>query len=214
MDMTRRFLLLACLAVGLLLRLDPAVAATPKAPAPLSEADKADIARVERYLNEIRTVKSQFVQVNPDGSLMKGIFYLSRPGKMRLEYDPPVKNFIVADGWFVFFWDGELEQQSSQPIGSSLADLILRDNIHLSGEVTVTGIARGSKTLEVTLVKTDDAGSGQLTLIFEDHPMSLRKWRVLDAQGLTTETGLVNPQFGVPLDRNLFYFKAPEKSRN
>ncbi len=188
----------------------PAVAA-PKAVA-LSAQDQATLARVEEYLNSVHTLQSKFIQVAPNGRQTTGTFYLSRPGKMRLEYDPPVKDFVVADGAFLFYWDGEMRQQSSAPIGSTLADFILRKEVRLAGDVTVTDVYQAPGVVEVSLVETKDPGKGTLTLVFEDRPFQLRKWRVLDAQGLTTEVALVNPRAGVQFDAGMFYFKEPSKT--
>ncbi len=188
----------------------PAQAAAPRAAA-LSPQEQSIVARVEEYLNGVRTLQSKFVQISPNGQQTTGTFYLSRPGRMRLEYDPPVKDFVVADGSFIFYWDGEMRQQSSAPIGSTLADFILRKDIHLSGDVTVTGVYQAPGVVEVSLTESKDPGKGTLTLVFEDRPFQLRKWRVLDAQGLTTEVALLNPHSDVQFDRNLFYFIEPKK---
>ncbi len=64
----------------------------------------------------LKTVKARFVQTAPDGGQTRGTFYLNRPGKLRFQYDPPLKDFVVADGLFIYFYDGELEQQSNAPI--------------------------------------------------------------------------------------------------
>ncbi|AWJ88369.1 outer membrane lipoprotein carrier protein LolA [Azospirillum baldaniorum] len=189
--------------------LDPAQAA-PRAAA-LSAQDQALVAQAESYLNGIGTLQSKFVQVAPNGHQTAGTFYLARPGRMRLEYDPPVKDFVVADGAFIFYWDGEMRQQSSAPIGSTLADFILRKNIRLSGDVTVTGVYQAPGLVEISLTETKDPGKGTLTLVFEDRPFQLRKWRVLDAQGLTTEVALMNPREGMQFDSKLFYFIEPSK---
>jgi outer membrane lipoprotein-sorting protein len=173
--------------------------------------DQADIKRVEDYLNGIHTMTAKFVQIAPNGRQLTGTFYLSRPGKMRLEYDPPIKDFIVSDGWFLFYWDGEMNQQSSTPVGSSLADVILREDLKLSGDITVTALDRMPGALEVTLRSTDDPGKGEITLAFEDKPLRLSQWRVRDAQGQTTRVGLIDPKFEVPLERGLFYFHPPAK---
>ncbi|HYH22358.1 MAG TPA: outer membrane lipoprotein carrier protein LolA [Azospirillum sp.] len=211
--------LLAALALGIAVIASPTVpaAAAPRGQSPaaqlsaaqLSAEDRAAVAQAEQALNAIHTLQSRFVQLNPDGRQASGTFYLSRPGKMRLEYDAPVKDFIVADGLFLFYWDSEMKQQSSTPIGSTLADFILRPDIKLSGDVTVTDVFRAQGVLEITLVETKDPRKGSLTLVFEDRPLQLRKWRVLDAQGLTTEVALLNPRVGVQLPSDLFYFKAP-----
>ncbi|MBP2293926.1 LolA family protein [Azospirillum rugosum] len=188
----------------------PAQAAAPRAAA-LSPQEQSIVARVEEYLNGVRALQSKFVQISPNGQQTTGTFYLSRPGRMRLEYDPPVKDFVVADGSFIFYWDGEMRQQSSAPIGSTLADFILRKDIHLSGDVMVTGVYQAPGVVEVSLTESKDPGKGTLTLVFEDRPFQLRKWRVLDAQGLTTEVALLNPRNDVQFDRNLFYFVEPKK---
>lgn len=205
----RRFFAAFLVAAPLLGTAAPPLLAAP-APAKLSAQDQAMVGQVEEYLNGIHTLQSKFVQVAPDGRQAMGTFYLSRPGRMRLEYDKPIKDFVVADGSFVFYWDGEMRQQSSAPIGSTLADFILRKTVRLSGDVTVTEVFQAPGVVEVSLFETKDAGKGTLTLVFEDRPFQLRKWRVLDAQGLTTEVALLNPRTDVTFDRDLFYFKEPK----
>lgn len=189
----------------------PASAAPAPTAAQLTAQDKAVVAQVEAYLNDIHTMQSKFVQVAPDGRQATGTFSLSRPGKMRLEYDKPIKDFVVADGSFIFYWDGEMRQQSSAPIGSTLADFILRKTIRLSGDVIVTDVYTTPGVVEISLVESKDSGKGTLTLVFEDRPFQLRKWRVLDAQGLTTEVALLNPRVDVTFDSSMFYFKEPQK---
>ncbi|MFS2014656.1 outer membrane lipoprotein carrier protein LolA [Azospirillum sp. CT11-132] len=213
--LSRSLLTGALLSAALLAPL-PALFASPAAAAPatpvsLSAQDQAVVAKVEEYLNGITTLQSKFLQVAPNGRQATGTFYLWRPGRMRLEYDRPLKDFIVADGSFVFYWDGEMRQQSSAPIGSTLADFILRKNIRLSGDVTVTEVFQAPGVIEVSLLETKDPGKGTLTLVFEDHPFQLRKWRVLDAQGMTTEVALLNPRTDVTFDRDMFYFKEPQR---
>lgn len=179
----------------------------------LSAADRADVARVEQYLNGVKTLRSKFIQTAADGRQATGTFLLSRPGKMRLTYDPPFKDFIVADGLFIFYWDGEMRQQSSAPIGSSLADIILRKDLKLSGDVAVRSVARLPGGLEVTLAEAKDAGKGAITLIFQDKPLALIRWRVVDAAGLTTEVGLIDAQFGAKVDPDQFVFREPADAR-
>lgn len=194
----------------------PVALAAPraKAPPPLSAEEKARLPAIETYLNGIRTLKSQFIQTSDDGAAMvTGLFQLMRPGRMRIDYDAPNGNFIVADGSFVYFWDAEVKEQQNSPIGSTLADFLLREDIRLSGDVSVLGMESQDGLLEVTLVQTKDPGLGHLTLVFEEKPFSLRKWRVLDAQGKTTEVALQNPQFGVSLDKDQFYFRDPGRRR-
>ena len=62
--------------------------------------------------------------------------------------------------------------------------------------------ARGA--LRVTMRDASNPDIGEVTLVFEDQPLALRKWQVVDAQGVLTEVSLVNPQFGVAIKPESF----------
>lgn len=191
------------------------VAPTAALAAPVPAAEKpATLEKVQTYLNGITSLKSAFIQTTDDGRSRQGTFSLLRPGRMRIDFAPPAEDFIVADGKFVYYWDAEVKEQQNAPIGSTLADFLLRDRITLSGDVNVTDMSRQDGVLEVTLVQSKDPGLGSLTLVFEESPFALRQWRVLDAQGRTTDVALQNPEFGASLNRNLFYFRNPTRGRD
>ncbi len=90
---------------------------------PLAHAQDmaSDIARAENYLRNLSTVKADFIQTAHNGSRLSGTFYLNRPGKLRFEYNE-VDDFIVADGFFIYFYDSEMQEQTNAPIGQTLAD--------------------------------------------------------------------------------------------
>jgi outer membrane lipoprotein-sorting protein len=177
----------------------------------LTAADKADIARVEAYLNSIHTMQSKFAQLAPNGGLARGTIYLQRPGKMRVEYDPPVQDIIVATGKVLIHYDGELEQPSYLPQTSSPAAFLLRDQIKLAGDVSVTRVAHNGNQLLVDVIETGSAEKGGLHLVFTDNPLQLRQWTVLDAAGKRTEVTLINPQFNIAIDPVRFLFETPSR---
>ncbi|HJN23931.1 MAG TPA: outer membrane lipoprotein carrier protein LolA [Rhodospirillales bacterium] len=198
-------------AVLVMLALRPAAADSPRA-AELSAADKADIGRVEDYLNGIATLNARFLQISTNGGYAKGAIYLWRPGRMRIEYDPPTPILIVADGSSLFYQDKDLGQISEVPIGATPASVLLDERIALlSGRFTIVGFERQARVLRLTMVKTEDAGEGRITLIFGDRPLVLKKWTITDAQGITTTVSLLKSRFGVPLKAELFQFEIPEE---
>jgi outer membrane lipoprotein-sorting protein len=175
----------------------------------LTAQDHADIARIELYLNELKSIAADFMQIDDHGGIMRGTLAIQRPGKMRVTYTEPSKDFIVADGDFVHIWNADLQAQTNVPQEESLANFILRDPIALSGDVTVTRFQRFPAKLELTLEETGDPAAGQLTLIFEDHPLLLRQWRVIDPSGHTIGVNLENEQSDVKFPGNMFDFVAP-----
>ena len=169
------------------------------------------VARIEKYLQTLTTARARFLQTAPNGAQTIGTFYLNRPGKLRFEYDDPIKDFIVADGYFIYFYDSELGEQSNAPIGQTLADFLLRPGIKLSGDITVKDIQRTGRLVAATLVQTDDPGAGSLTLGFEENPLKLKKWRVTDPTGAITEIELFKLETGMALDDNLFVYMNPNR---
>ena len=71
----------------------------------LSERDRADVAAVEDYLNGFATLKAHFLQIADDGAQAEGTAYISRPGRLRLQYDPPAQLVLLADGTFLIVDD-------------------------------------------------------------------------------------------------------------
>lgn len=171
------------------------------------------IRELEIYFNGIRTLQADFLQTLNDGGLRQGKISISRPGKMRIDYANPDKSFMVADGAFVHVYDAEAKSSSSVPLGSSMADIILRDELKLSGDIQVKSLDRPAAApnmLEVTLVQAEEPDAGTITLEFEEKPqLQLRNWRVVDAQGLSTRVALFHERIGANLPSSLFVFKDP-----
>jgi outer membrane lipoprotein-sorting protein len=207
----RRFLLLAPV-LAAFAAIPPAAAAAPR-PLALSAEQQAELQKLAAYLNGIRTMTARFTQYSENGGLAEGQLYLERPGRMRFEYDPPSPILLVADGNFVIYFDKSLEQTSYLPIGSTPAWFLLRDNIRLGGDVSVTGYEHTPGAIRVTLVQTKEPDAGAVTLTFSDRPLELKQWSLVDAQGKRTTVALADVKLGVPLDKKLFVFKEPEKRR-
>ena len=171
--------------------------------------DSADLARIEASLDSLRTLKAHFLQVAPNGATSQGTAWLDRPGRMRFQYDPPSPLLLVAGHGLVVFHDKSLNQTTNIPISKTQLGILLADKVHLSGDVTVTGMQRLPGQIQVSLVRTASPGDGTLTLIFADNPLTLRQWTVLDAQRQETRVTLYNVETGGKFDAKLFEFIDP-----
>lgn len=175
----------------------------------LSPEDRAEVDRVESYLNGIRTIRARFLQVADSGEASAGTFYLDRPGKLRVQYDPPNPNLLVANGYHLIHYDSSLESVAYLPLDSGPAGVLVREKIALTGDLQVTRIEHRAGTLRVSVVERGDPRSGEITLVFHDQPLALNQWRITDAQGRVTQVTLQSPEVGVKLDPNLFKFEDP-----
>jgi len=170
------------------------------------ERDGADIARIEAYLNGLKSLKSDFVQVSSGGRFAEGTFYLERPSKMRLAYKKPSTIEVYANDTFLIYVDTELEEVSHVPIRSTLAGFLVRDRIRLSGDVSVRRVTRAAGTISVELYQTEEPDAGRFVLTFSEGPLTLRKWTVADAQGTETHVTLVGPAYNVAIPEKVFEF--------
>lgn len=178
----------------------------------IKDADAAAIEKAESYLQDMKTAQARFVQTTHDGNQMVGTFYLSRPGKLRFEYDPPSEDFIVADGLFIYFYDAALKEQTNAPIKTTLANFFLRKEFSITEDLIVTEARHVGDDLHIKVVKAEEPNAGSITFVFDDKPFTLKKWRVTDQNGMITEVELFYLKKGVTHERGLFSFVDPNKS--
>ena len=171
---------------------------------------QADVARVEQYYNSIQTLQSRFVQSNPNGGIVQGTLSISRPGKMRFEYDPPSQLKIVADGLQVTMWDPPNKDFGQWPIGWTAASFLVKQPLQLSGDITVEKIDRANGVLELTLVQTRKPQEGKVIVRFAENPMLLRGWSIIDNRGNKVDVSLTDVKIGIPLANSLFKYDGPD----
>jgi len=203
---------LALTSAALPLGLAPARAAAPPPAAQLTEQDLQDVHRIEAYLTGVKSLKARFQQFSQNGGLIYGNIYLRRPGRLRIEYDPPVPVLIVADGTWASFYDTELDQLNQAPLGSTPAWFLLRDPVTLTDGVTITSLRRAPGAMQIEMYQTRDPDAGLVRLIMTDDPIELRQWYIVDGSGKEVHVGLDKVEIGIPLSNNLFV--TPTMRRN
>jgi outer membrane lipoprotein-sorting protein len=176
---------------------------------PLSDRDRADIARAEAWLNRLTSLKARFLQIAQNGASAEGTGWIVRPGRMRFEYDPPEPLLLVASHGQFFYFDRQLKQATTLPLGATPLGMLLRENLKLSGDVTVSRVERGGGLLRITLHRTGQPAEGSLTLVFSEDPIELKQWAVVDAQGQETRVSLFQTEFGGRYPSSLFDFNDP-----
>ncbi len=201
-EVTRRFVLGAMAAtLGV-----AGTAVRPRA----GHARASVVAAVENYLNSITTLEARFQQIAPNGGLATGKLYLQRPGRLRFDYDPPSRIRLVAPGdWRLIFYDASIKQVNVIPIRQTPLGILLDREISLEDDVEVVDVQRAGEEVALTLVRTGQADQGTVTLVFGEQPLALRRWSVVDAQGLQTHILLEEVQTGGRIDPELFRWRDP-----
>ena len=194
----RRTLLRGALAMAPMLALPAGILGRPApALAALSDQDMADLARIEQYMDSVITLQASFQQVDPDGRLSFGTIYLRKPGRLRVEYNPPSPILVVADGGLLSYYDSSLDELSQMPLKQSTAWFLVRHPIDLQKGITVSHIDRSPGGLQLNMFQTDQPDAGSVSLIFYENPLSLAQWTVTDPDNKQVRVGLSDVQTGI-----------------
>lgn len=192
--LTRRVMLGAMLAAAL----------APQAAHALSDEERAALADISARLSAIDTMDGEFVQFNPNGDQLQGRFFISRPGRVRFQYDPPTTVSVIADGKSVLVFDKKLQTYDIWPLSQTPLRLLLDKSLDLANSDRVTRVGVAPDLVEVELHDETRFSAGTLNLIFDRATYELRQWTVTDQQGLQTMVALYNVETGKPLASDLF----------
>lgn len=162
------------------------------------------VRKVDDYINSITTLQGHFTQLSPDGQISRGRFFMQRPGKLRFEYAPPNPILVIADGYWVGIENREEQRTEKYPLSNTLFSLLLEERVALMNQARITRIEETEARLSITLEDRGEEMPGRITLSFSNPDMTLRKWTVLDAQGLTTHVNFFDLTRDVQLDPRLF----------
>lgn len=167
-----------------------------------------ELSQVENYLNNISTLSAKFVQETANKPTLEGKFFLSRPGKMRIEYLHDPKIIIVVNGSVLAYHDVELDEISNISTNTTPASFLTRENISFSAkDVEVTNVKKSSDQIKISLVKKNRKEAGEFSLIFTNNPLKFLKMEVKNDLDQVITVTLRDLNFSSELPKNLFIIK-------
>jgi outer membrane lipoprotein-sorting protein len=175
--------------------------------AALEPAQKAVVQKVGNYFNKVTNLQGEFIQVGPRGHVSQGVFYLSKPGKLRFEYSAPNPFLIVSDGTWVIVNNRKRNKAEYYPLSATPLRLVLNEKVDLLDQARIIHVKEDKESVSVTLEDKDQLVAGQLTVVFDARSMELRQWVVIDGQGLQTTITLQGLKDDVAADPKLFEVK-------
>lgn len=188
-----------------------AACATLPPPAVLSPDDRVAVGQITDYLNNLHSFQARFTQLGPDG-LSQGEVWLSRPGRLAVEYEQPHPRAMIANRGRLLLADRVTGAITTLPVSRTPLDILLAPAIELTNTVTITRIARLPGAMQLSLVKSAAPGQGTLTLRFSVNPLALVGVTILDRNGQTTSFDLSDFQPGAEIDPARFEYHAPKTS--
>jgi hypothetical protein len=135
---TRRSLIASGVALALVGAIRPARAA-------FSADQTGTLKKIDNYFNSIRTMQGRFIQFGPNGEQSEGVFFISRPGRIRFHYNPPVKMDVICDGSQVAIRDSKMMTQDLYPLSKTPLRYLLADRSDLRRYRPEAGRGAGSR---------------------------------------------------------------------
>ena len=185
---------------------------TYSASANASTEDK-DIKKVENYLNSIKTMRANFVQIASNGDKVEGQLYIEKPTKIRIEYNSPSDILIFGNGDYIVYYDKELDQITNIDYDDIPAALILANTVKIDGkDLEVIDFYQDPGITKVGLEYTKD-DLGPFTLVFSNSPFELKQWKVITPQSMEVSLTLYDTTTDTKLDKSLFEFRKNDTTK-
>lgn len=174
------------------------------------------LATLSQYLNNIRTARSDFTQINADGTISTGTIYIHRPGRVRFDYNPPDETLVMAGGGQVAIFDGKSNSRTPEqyPLARTPLNIILEANVNFARAGMVSGHREdGVKTI-VTAQDPQNPEYGRIELVFTPGPVELRQWVITDNAGTQTTVILAGLTTGVSIPASSFSIPTEIRRRS
>lgn len=169
---------------------------------------ESDLTKIENYLNNIKTLKASFKQETPDKKITEGKLFLSRPGKMRIEYDESTPILIIVNGSVLAYSDLELDETSYLTTNSTPASFLTRKNFSFSAtDVEITDFEKKNNLIKVGIRKKNKKEAGIFRLVFKEDPIEFVQMEVKNDLEETTKVYFTNSKFGERMNSKLFVVK-------
>ena len=199
----------------------PAAAVLPALPAVAqseteierSEDDNAAISMLNTYLNEIVNMQGEFTQTSPRGQIASGVFYISKPGKMRFEYAPPSPLLVVSDGRWVTVKNTKRKRDDQYPLAATPLKLVLAEQVNLFEQAIILKVESHENLVAITMQEKNQLVAGQLTMVFDREANDLVQWIILDGKGQRTSVQLSNVDKEAKPDPKLFVVKRSRERK-
>ncbi|MCV9966133.1 outer membrane lipoprotein carrier protein LolA [Pararhizobium sp. BT-229] len=172
-------------------------------PAEPAHAQAAVAQKIADHFASVKTMSGEFVQFGPRGEQTGGKFYISRPGKIRFNYEAPSPMRVISDGKSVVIGNQKMKTWDIYPLSKTPLKLLLSDNIDLTGKM-VRDVKEEADLITIVLGDRSVFGDATITLMFDPKTYDLRQWTITDAQKKDTSVMIFNVKNGVPMDNKVF----------
>ena len=158
--------------------------------------------KILKNLQNFNSLMSDFIQVNNNGDVLSGKISISRPGKVRVEYNE-VPLLIISVGKKIASINKELKSITFYRIKDIPLALLLFKNFSLDN-IQILDYSDFENQLRIRLKEKNKNNEGFIDVLFEKNTFTLKKWIVFTNKVNKTEVLLENIKLNVNIQNKIF----------
>ena len=169
------------------------------------KADPYSLANISQYLQNLKILKADFSQNNPDETMSSGTILIKRPGRMRFEYYKPDKTLVLVSAGALAIFDPKGDEEPiTYPIKNNPISLILKGEVDLlnSGIVEDYKVSIDEAFLTIRDPKKPERGS--VELVFAGVKPELEEFTIKNQNGSFTSIYLKDVEYPQTISETLF----------
>ena len=175
-----------------------------------SLAKQSRILDISDYLSKINSLSANFIQIDSNGDESLGTLKIQQPEKFRIDYTEGSSSLIISDGKKLALINKKLPSISFYTKDQFPINFLLSSSFNLN-KFTIIDFEESENKLEIQLSYKAQGISNNFRLIFEDNPLSLRKWIIFDENNNKTEILLTELSINEDIDNRSFKIEDPTR---
>ncbi|MEW7007947.1 MULTISPECIES: outer-membrane lipoprotein carrier protein LolA [unclassified Lentilitoribacter] len=178
-----------------------------------AKADGKIAQNIASHFASVKTMMGEFVQLNPDGNQIAGKFFISRPGKLRFNYEKPSPVRVISDGRNLVVGNQKLKTWSLYPLRTTPLKLLLANKINLKSK-DIKSVTETDSLVTIVMGNKTIFGKSTITMMFDPASYELRQWTIKDVQGKETTVLIFNVETGVDFAKSVFRIPYHEMNKD
>ena len=181
---------------------------------PILKADPYSLANISQYLQNLKILKADFSQTNPDDTISSGTILIKRPGRMRFEYNKPDKTLVLVSAGALAIFDPKGDEKPiTYPIKNNPISLILKGEVDLLNSGIVAKYKVSAKKAVLTIRDPKKPQRGSVELVFFGTEPELEKFTIKNENGSSTSISLKDIEYPKKLNETLFSIALETQKR-
>ena len=169
------------------------------------KADPYSLANISQYLQNLKILKADFSQTNPDDTISSGTILIKRPGRMRFEYNKPDKTLVLVSAGALAIFDPKGDEKPiTYPIKNNPISLILKGEVDLLNSGIVAKYKVSVEKAVLTIRDPKKPQRGSVELVFVGAQPELEKFTIINENGSPTSVSLKDIKYPEKLNETLF----------